>query len=282
MLAVPDRHGLAPLGGEGRQVLLGEPAPRLRHGAGDRLRDRPPVEGLAAALRDLAQRRRELLVGHDGARARAAVAEVEALRLRRAPERGACGLEEVHVLERQRHAALGELDRGAEHPGAVHRAEALERCQPAAEVARRRARLRAARELVVGAPPGVGRLWRGADEVEHVPLSAARDQHETDPARARHEGLDDVQRRTHGDGRVHGVAAGEQHADPGHGGERVGGGHDAAGSHDGRAVGVPVWRHQAAPCLSVARPRAFGSSASRRPSPTRLRARIVSRIAAPG
>jgi len=186
-----------------------EPAAGLPHGAGDRLAHRAAVEDLGAALGHLAERRRQLPVGHHAARARLAGAEIEPRGFLRAAERGPRGLDELHVLERQRHAALGVADGRRQHARAVHGAEALQRRQPAAEVARRRARLRPAGQLVLGAARGGGRPRRAADEVEHVPLGAARDQHEADTRGARHERLDDVERRADGHRGVHRVAAGQ-------------------------------------------------------------------------
>src|SRR5207247_1462008 len=226
LAAIRDRRRLAPLRLELRQVLLAEPAARLADGARNRLRDRPAVENLGAALGDLAERRRELLVGHHTARARPAVAEVEPLGLPRPAEGRARRLEELDVLERQRHPALGGADGRRQHARAVHGAEALEGGQPAAEVAGRRARLRPARQVVLRAARGVGGPRRAADEVEHVPFAAARDQHEADAARARHERLDDVERGADGHRRVHRVAAGQQDFDAGHRRERMRGGDD--------------------------------------------------------
>src|SRR5207247_4513247 len=107
---IRDRALAGPPRLELRQVLLAEPAARLADGARNRLRDRPAVEHLDAALGDLAERRRELLVGHHTARARPAVAEVKPLGLPRPAEGRARRLEELDVLERQRHPALGVAD----------------------------------------------------------------------------------------------------------------------------------------------------------------------------
>src|SRR5262249_24424947 len=90
----------------------------------------------------------ELLVGDDAAGPWAAIAEIETLRLGRAAERLPRALDELHALERERDAVLGQGDRGRQHAGAVHRAEALERGEPPDEVARRGARLRTAGQLL--------------------------------------------------------------------------------------------------------------------------------------
>src|SRR5207237_910196 len=159
---------------------------------------------------------RQLLVRHDGARARSALRPVEALGLLRALQGGASLREEVDVLERQRHAALGEADGRLQRAGPRQPAEALVGGQPAAEVAGCRARLGPAGLLVLGAPGRVGRARRAADEVEHVTLTAGpRDQHEADAADAGHERLHHVERRADGDGGVHRVAAREQRLDGG-------------------------------------------------------------------
>jgi hypothetical protein len=46
-----------------------------------------------------------------------------------------------------------------------------------------------------------------------VALAARGDEHEPDPAGARHERLDHVQKSGHGDRGIDGVAAGQQHLD---------------------------------------------------------------------
>src|SRR3989441_13356871 len=145
------RAGLAAVARTAGRALFADPPGGLAHRTGDRARDWSAVEDFRAALRHLAERRRELLVGHDPTRARSPVAQIEALRLRRAGECLTRRLEELDILERERHAVLGERDRRRQHPRAVHRAEALERGEPAPEIARSRARLGAADQLVVRA-----------------------------------------------------------------------------------------------------------------------------------
>ena len=151
--------------------MLGEPAPGLLHAARERLGDGAPVERVGTAFGHLTQRRRELLVDDEPPGAQGPVAEIEPLRFRRASERRARLLEEVDILPRERHPALRVLDRGREHRRARHRSEALEGGEPPAEVAGRRARLRTAGELVVGAARDVGGTGRTTDEVEDVALA---------------------------------------------------------------------------------------------------------------
>jgi hypothetical protein len=85
---------------------------------------------------------------------------------------------------------------------------------------------------------------------------------------------------------VDGVAAGEEHADPGHRGQRTRGRHGTASAHDDRPVGVTMRRYGVLPYVprgwSAAAPRRRGSSRSRTPSPRRFRPKMVSMIAAPG
>ncbi len=235
----------APLRPERGQILLGEPAARLAHRARHRARDRAAVERLRPALRHLAERGGQLLVGDDLARPRAPVAQVEPLGLRRAAELRARLLEERHVGERERDPVLGEIDGGPQHRLARHRAEALVGREPAAQVAGRRASLGAAGQLVLGAPGRIGGERCGPEEVQHVALAGPRprDQHEPDAARARHEGLHHVQGGRHRDRGVHRVAPLEKHADARHRGERVRRCDGAAGSHDRRAVGLAMRRH---------------------------------------
>src|SRR5439155_27270504 len=121
--------------------------------------------------------------------------------------------------------------------------KALERREPAAEVAWSGARLRPTRQLVVRARGRIRGGGRAADKIERVALAPARDEHEADPAGARHERLDHVQGRADGDRGIDGVAAGQQHLDPGHRGERVSRRDDTASPHDARAVSVPMWWH---------------------------------------
>src|SRR5258706_116575 len=149
-VAIRDRRGLAPFWSERGQVALAQPPAGLPYRPSDRARDGPAVEHLGAALRHLTEGRPELLVGHDPARARAPVAEIEALRLRRAGERLARSFDEFHALERERDAVLGERDRRRQHTRAVHRTEALERGEPAAQIPGSAAGLAASDPRVVG------------------------------------------------------------------------------------------------------------------------------------
>ena len=277
-VSIGDRGRLSPFGRERGQVLFTEPPAGLAHRTGDRARDWSAVEDFRAALRHLAERRRELLVGHDPTRARSPVAQIEALRLRRTGECRTRRLEELDILERERHAVLGERDRRRQHPRAVHRAEALERGEPAPEIARSRARLGAADQLIVRAGGRIRGGGRSTDEVEHVALAPARDQHEADPAGARHERLHHVQSRADGHCSIDGIAAGQQHLDPGHRGERVSGGDDAASPHDARSVGVSMWWHVISPVVAsfIHRVYAIGRSLRwRRRHVAPTRARIV-------
>src|SRR5262249_60948587 len=100
-----------------------------------------------------------------------AVAEVEPLRLRGAPELRPRLLDELRVQEGQGHALLRPLDGGGEHTRARHRAEALEGGEPAAEIAGCGAGFGPAGQLVLSGAGGVRGGGGEADEVQHVALA---------------------------------------------------------------------------------------------------------------
>src|SRR5262249_49141568 len=127
-----------------------------------------------AALRDLPERAGQLLVRHHLARPRAAVAEIEPLRLSGVREDLARLLEEGGVHPRQRHALLAVLDGRAEDAWARQAAEALERGHPAAEVTGRGEGLGPTRQLGLGGLAGIGGERRRADEVQHVAFPRLR------------------------------------------------------------------------------------------------------------
>src|SRR5215813_294306 len=243
--AVVDPYGLAPRRREVRQVALGEPAARFLHGPGDGLGDGTAIERFGATLHDLAKGAGELLVGHDLAGPRPAVAEVEPLRLRRASELRPRLLDELRVQKGQRHALLRPFDGGGEHALPRHRAEALEGGEPAAEIAGCGTGFGPAGQLVLSSAGGVRGGGGEADEVQHVALTptVSGNDHEPDPARARHERLDHVQRRAYGYCRVDGIATLEEDADAGQRGGGMGRGDGPAATHDDGAIGVTMRGH---------------------------------------
>ena len=164
------------------------------------------------------------------------------------------GLPHRAIADGDREAALGQVDRRGEQGRPVHRAEAIERLHPAAEIARHERREDAA---ILAARPGLledgqfGRRRGAADEIEdhrrgHL---LGLDHHVADAARPGHVRLDDIQGRRRGDRRVDRVAPLLQHSQPRHRGVRVRRGDRPPPPHHHRTMRQPVVRpgHPAPP-----------------------------------
>ena len=251
-----------PLGPVGRQVGLGQRAAVLRREARQRLRDGAAVKGLAFRFGDGAQAARggRKLEQFTHLRRAAPGQEVlgkAGLALQLGRGRGPF-LAHHH---RHRIAALGQFDRRLHEVGERQFSEAFAQGRPAGHRAGHgdridpalRGRECVAAVLAVEVARRPGRR-RGAGGVEAVQLLPVPEDAERVRAQAVAHRLGDGQRCGGGDGRVHRVAALQQHAQPGLRGQGVRGADDVAREQRqaGAGVAVGVWEGHGAPGQDVA------------------------------